>query len=233
MASSGCTERLRANSVEEASVNCTLPWETSARICSVSVSSRSIHVGRGTAGAGLRGFASARCAAATSIWPRPACDDRDGPGRAATIDEVLPDTLIARTELDATGQRDAGREAGRSDVGPPRGDLLDGVLPGLHHVQTQGNAQVLGKLAGQVVGRAFRAMAAQVVGVRAVPGRPPAVRPRPGSAGATGAAGRRWPAAGWTAGRVILSWREGREPPVALCLADRWRARVVLRRRLL
>ncbi len=81
---------------------------------------------------------------------------------------MLPDALVARSELDAPGQGDAGREACRGDVGTACGNLLDGGLPGLDRVQPQGHAQVFGELAGQVIGRALGAVAAEVVGVRAV-----------------------------------------------------------------
>ena len=91
-------------------------------------------------------------------------------GGTASVHQVLTDALVARSELDAPGQGDTCREACRSDVGPACGDFIDRGLPGFDRVQAQGYAQVFGKLTGQVVGRAFGAMAAEVVRVRAVAG---------------------------------------------------------------
>ena len=95
-------------------------------------------------------------------------DDAGRPGGAAPVHEVLPDPLVARPELDAAGQFDARREPCRGDVGAASGDFLDRGLAGLDRVQAQGHAQVLGELAGQVVGGALGAVAAEVIGVRAV-----------------------------------------------------------------
>ena len=96
--------------------------------------------------------------------------DGGGPGRAAAVHEVFPDALVPRAELDSTRQGDSGGQPCSRDMGPAGGDFLDRRIARPDRVEAQGNAQVLCKLAGQVVGGAFRAMAAEVVGVRAVAG---------------------------------------------------------------
>ena len=61
-----------ANSVELASVNCTVPRDTSAMISSVSVSARSTHTRSGFASRRSSSVRSCGLPAAISIWPRAA-----------------------------------------------------------------------------------------------------------------------------------------------------------------
>jgi hypothetical protein len=97
--------------------------------------------------------------------------DRGRARAAAPVDQVLADQLVAWAELRIRGQLDPGRQSGGRQVRPPRPDLVDGVFPGPDRVEPQRHAEVLGESAGQLVGWTFRAMAAEVVGVRAVASR--------------------------------------------------------------
>ena len=89
---------------------------------------------------------------------------------ATTVDEVLAHALVARPELGAAGQLDAGRQARGGNVGATGRHLLDRRFTRAHGVEAQRHAEVVRELAGEVVGRALGPLAAQVIGVRAVAG---------------------------------------------------------------
>ena len=95
-------------------------------------------------------------------------DHAGRPDAATAVDQVLADQLVAGAELRAGRQFDARRQAGGCEVGPPGRNLGNGRFAGPDRVEAQGNAEAFGKAARELVGRAFRPMAAEVVGVRAV-----------------------------------------------------------------
>jgi hypothetical protein len=94
-------------------------------------------------------------------------DGRRSVGLAAE-DQVLAYELVTRAELDASRQRDAGRESRRRKMRAARGHFFDRRFARPDRVQPQGHAKVLGEPAGEVVGRAFGALAAEVIRIRAV-----------------------------------------------------------------
>ena len=164
----GGPTRLSANSVELASVNSTSPADTPARISSVSVSAA---LDPGEVGVLQPQFlqrALVRAAHGHLDLAPAGLADRRRPRGAAPIHEVLADAMVARAEMGLRREVDPGGQSGRRDVGPTRGDLADRGLARADGVEPQGDAEVLGKPARELVGRALRAVAAEVVGVRAV-----------------------------------------------------------------
>jgi hypothetical protein len=127
----------------------------------VSVASRSIQV--------RSGYVS-RAGGPDLDLPATGVCDAGGPRGATPVNEVFPDQLVARSKRDSVRQIDAGGEPGGGDVRTTGSYFLDGGLAGSDRVEAQGDAQVLGEPTGQVIGRAFGAVAAEVVGVRAVAG---------------------------------------------------------------